>query len=79
MAYDTAGQTQHSTDRNARMWAVVLALLGALVGIPALVLAEIEFGLLTSLGISGNLAFGLVVMIPGFALGGLSLVVMLGS
>ena len=79
MAYDTAGQTSQSTDSTARLWAVSLAVIGALIGVPALVLAEFEFGLLTALGLSGNLAFGLVVMIPGFALGGLSLVVMLGS
>lgn len=79
MAFDTAGQTAQSTDRTARLWAVSLAVIGALVVVPALVLAEFEFGLLTALGITSNLAFGLVVMIPGFALGGLSLVVMLGS
>lgn len=79
MAYDTARQTQRSTDRQLRTWGVVVTLLGSLVGVPAMVLAEIEFGLLTTIGISGNLAFGLFVMVPGFALGALSLVVMLGS
>ena len=79
MAYDTAGQHDNSTDRTARLWAVSLAVIGALVGVPALVLAEFEFGLLTALGITSNLAFGLVVMVPGFALGGLAFAVMLGS
>jgi len=79
MAYDTAEQTTRTTDGTARLWAVSLAVIGALVVVPALVLAEFEFGLLTALGITSNLAFGLVVMIPGFALGGLSVVVMLGS
>jgi hypothetical protein len=31
MAYDTAGQTQHGTDRTARLWAISLAVIGALV------------------------------------------------
>lgn len=65
--------------QSLRQWGIVVGVLGSLVGIPALVLAEVEFGLLTSLGLSGNLAFGFVVMIPGLTLGALSLVVMLGS
>jgi|AntRauTorcE11898_2_1112593.scaffolds.fasta_scaffold33961_2 hypothetical protein len=79
MEYDTPGQTQRSTDRPLRTLGVIVVLLGSLVGVPVMVLAEIEFGLLTAFGVSGNLAFGLFVMIPGFALGALSLVVMLGT
>ncbi len=58
---------------------VSVAVIAALVVVPVLVIGEIEFGLLTALGLTGNLAFGMLVMIPGFALGGLALVVMLGS
>jgi len=78
MAYDAVTQRAQS-NRDYRMWGVIVVLFGSLLGVPAAVLAEIEFGLLTALGVAGNLAFGLVVMIPGFALGALSLVVMLGS
>lgn len=79
MAHEILGRERNTTSRNARQWTVVAAVIAALVGVPTVVLAEFQFGLLTSLGITGNLGFGLVVMIPGFALGALSLVVMLGT
>lgn len=79
MATETAAQTRQSTDRPMRTAAVSAAVIAALVIVPVLVIGEIEFGLLTALDITGNLVFGLLVMVPGFALGGLALVVMLGS
>lgn len=60
-------------------WFVALAVLVALVGVPTLVLLQVEFGLLAALGLPRQLTFGVLAMIPGFALGGLSLLVMLGS
>jgi hypothetical protein len=79
MAHDTAGTQHRSSNRELRQWAVILALVGSLVGVPVALLTEFRFGLLASLGLSGNIGLGLFAMIPGFALGGLALVVMLGT
>jgi hypothetical protein len=79
MAYDTTGETHRSTDRELRGWVTIALVVGSLVGVPAALLAEFEFGLLTALGVSGNLALGLFAMIPGFTLGAVALVVMLGT
>jgi len=79
MTPNTETRLQRATRQSLRQWGIVVVLILSLVGVPAAVLAEIEFGLLTMLGLSGDLAFGLVVMLPGLSLGGLSVVVMLGS
>jgi hypothetical protein len=79
MAYETTAETQQSTDRALRGWGIITLVIGSLVGVPAALLAEFEFGLLAALGLSGNLALGLFAMIPGFTLGAVALVVMLGT
>jgi hypothetical protein len=79
MAHDVVDATRSASATALRSWGVVAGVLGCLVGIPALVLAEIEVGLLTAVGLGASTAFALVVMVPGFALGGLALVVMLGT
>ncbi|WP_436923025.1 hypothetical protein [Halosimplex amylolyticum] len=67
-----------------RSWLVLAVLVGSLVGVPVVVLAETEFGLLTgagafaAFGLSRQTVLGAVALLPGFALGGLSLVVMTG-
>lgn len=87
MAGDASGRhdpTAATGRANARwteavQWAVVLVVSGSLVGVPAALVAEFEFGVLAALGVSGQLALGLFAMVPGFVLGGVALVVMLGS
>ncbi|WP_436907318.1 hypothetical protein [Halosimplex marinum] len=83
MATDTTGSAESAT-APVRTWLVLAALFGALVGLPALVLAETEFGALSdvgvfaALGVPRALALGAVALVPGFALGGLSVVAMTG-
>ena len=72
-----AGSTR-STQSTLRTWAVLALVLGSLVGIPLVVLAETEFGLLSSFGLPRQLTLGVLALVPGFALGGLSLVAMTG-
>jgi hypothetical protein len=77
MTRDTAGG--RSTSRGSlRTWAVLALVLGSLVGIPLVVLGETEFGLLSGLGLPRQLTLGVLALVPGFALGGLSLVAMTG-
>jgi hypothetical protein len=68
-------ETTHSTWRT---WAVLALVLGSLVGLPVLVVAETELGLLSGVGLPRQLTLGVLALVPGFALGGLSLVVMTG-
>jgi len=83
MADDTTRPGSASTG-SLRSWLVLAVLIGSLVGVPALVLAETEFGLLAgagvfgALGLSRQVALGAVALLPGFALGALSFVVMTG-
>ncbi len=79
MAHDVAQSQRQESDSALRQWGVVTALVACLVGVPALVLAEVEAGLLSALGLGSGPPFALLVMVPGFALGALSLVVMLGT
>jgi len=74
---DATGSTQ-STGSTLRTWTVLALVLGSLVGIPLVVLAETEFGLLSSFGLPRQLTLGVLALVPGFALGGLSLVAMTG-
>lgn len=80
MAHGTTARDETATAARSplRAWLVVALVLGSLVGIPALVLGETEFGLLTALGLPRELTLGALALLPGFALGGLSLVVMTG-
>lgn len=75
---ETDAVKRRSTGTLAR-WAVIAGLLASLVGVPAALIAEFEAGLLTALGVTDPLALGLFAMVPGFVLGGLAFVVMLGS
>lgn len=83
MADDTT-RPEPAPPGSLRTWLVLAVLFGSLVGVPALVLGETEFGLLTgtgvfaSLGVSRQTVLGAVALLPGFALGGLSFVVMTG-
>lgn len=79
MKGDGDRQQAESTPSLLRQWGVVIALTTSLLGVPVAVVSEFEFGLLSALGVSGHLALGLLVTIPGLALGGLSLVAMAGS
>ncbi|MFB6140101.1 MAG: hypothetical protein ABEJ26_06675 [Halosimplex sp.] len=72
---DPTGRDERAT---LRTWVVLALVLGSLVGIPALVLGETEFRLLSSFGLPRQLALGVLALVPGFALGGLSLVSMTG-
>lgn len=78
MVHDTVSGNASSTGSSLRTWVVLGVLLGSLVGVPGLVLAEVEFGLLVTLGLPRQLALGALALLPGFALGGLSLVIMAG-
>jgi hypothetical protein len=77
MAHDRTAATRRSGTASWLSRLLLVGVLGALVGVPALLLAQVEFGLLTALGLPRRLAFGAVAMVPGFALGGLSLLAML--
>lgn len=77
MARDRTAVTRRSTTDSWLSWVLVVGVLGALLGIPALLLAQVEFGLLTAFGLSHGPTFGAVAMVPGFALGALSLLAML--
>ena len=57
---------------------MLVLVLGSLVGLPLLVLTETEFGLLSAFGLPRQLTLGVLALVPGFALGGLSLLVMTG-
>ena len=83
MAHDaTDGETTNrgpeTTRSTFRTWVVLALVLGSLVGLPVLVLAETELGLLSGAGLPRRLTLGVLALVPGFALGGLSLVVMTG-
>lgn len=71
-------ERERSTGSALRTWTVLALVLGSLVGIPLVVLAETEFGLLSALGLPRQLALGVLALVPGFTLGGLSLVAMTG-
>jgi len=75
---NSTGRDEQSTRSTLRTWGVLALVLGSLVGIPVLVLAETEFGLLSALGLPRQFTLGVLALVPGFALGGLSLVVMTG-
>lgn len=83
MAHDAAdseapGRNGETTRSTRRTWAVLALVLGSLVGVPVLVVAETELGLLSGAGLPRQLTLGVLALVPGFALGGLSLVVMTG-
>jgi hypothetical protein len=67
-----------ATESTLRTWTVLALVLGSLVGIPVVVFAETEFGLLSGFGLPRQLTLGVLALVPGFALGGLSFVVMTG-
>jgi hypothetical protein len=75
---DGPEQSRGSTESTLRTWAVLALVLGSLVGLPLLVLTETEFGLLSGVGLPRQLTLGALALVPGFALGGLSLLVMTG-
>jgi len=74
----TAATDDARTGATLGTWVVLAAVLGTLIGVPALVLAEVEFGVLVALGLPRQLTLAALALVPGFALGGLSLVVMTG-
>jgi hypothetical protein len=83
MAHDATNGEATNRDRETtrstfRTWVVLALVLGSLVGLPVLVVAETELGLLSGAGLSRQLTLGVLALVPGFALGGLSLVVMTG-
>lgn len=77
MVNERSESTRPSPWSFLQAWAVEGAVLIALVGFPAVVFAEVQFNVLSTVGI-GRIGFALIVMAPGLLLGGLSLVVMLG-
>lgn len=79
MRRETTERTARSPRTPGRVAAVAAGAFLALVGVPALVLAEYRLGVLSTVGLGGQLPFAALVMVPGFLLGGLSLVAMLGS
>lgn len=79
MAYEKTERTSRSTRTWSLNTVVVAGLLVGLIGVPAVIIAEVEFGALTAVGLGGAATFGAVAIAPGFLLGALSLLTMLGS
>lgn len=83
MADDTT-RPEPAPPGSLRTWLVLAVIFGSLVGVPAVVLAETEFGLLTeagvfaALGLTRQTVLGAVALLPGFVLGATSVVVMTG-
>jgi hypothetical protein len=75
---ESAERDRETTRSTWRTWTVLALVLGSLVGLPLVVVAETELGLLSGAGLPRQLTLGVLALVPGFALGGLSLVVMTG-
>lgn len=69
-------ETDDSHGSQLQTWGILLVLAASILVLPALILVEINTGLLSATGVSRKLLLGTMAITPGFSLSVLSVVVM---